>query len=213
MNLSCTPGPDDFMGYFYRQCWDIIKPDLHKAVQAFFNGMQLPNSVTTTHLVLLPKKVNASKIDHLRPISLCNFLHKIISGILNSRLAKVLPSIISPEQSGFMPGRNIMESITLAHDLTFHINNGRAGGNVIMKVDMAKAYDRVSWLFLLRMMRALGFNAAWCDLVYWTISNCFYSVLWDGPSFRHFKSNRGVQQGDPLSPSITLLVARSYLIL
>ncbi|KAL9671751.1 hypothetical protein QQ045_009324 [Rhodiola kirilowii] len=95
-----------------------------------------------------------------------------------------------------------MESITLAHDLTCHINNGRAGGNVIMKVDMAKAYDLVSWLFLLRMMRALGFIAAWCDLVYRTISNCFYSVLWDGFSFGHFKSNRGVRHGDPLSPSL-----------
>ncbi|KAL9667177.1 hypothetical protein QQ045_001526 [Rhodiola kirilowii] len=159
MNSSSAPGPDGFTGHFYKHCWSIIKGDLYKVVHVFFSGMQLPSSITATHLVLLPKKPNASKIEQLRPISLCNFVHKILSGLLNKRLRRILPMIISPEQAGFMPDRSSMESITLAHELTCHINNGRAGGNVIMKLDMSKAYDRVSWLFLLRMMRALGFNA------------------------------------------------------
>ncbi|KAL9668212.1 hypothetical protein QQ045_002588 [Rhodiola kirilowii] len=103
-----------------------------------------------------------------------------------------------------------MESITLAHDLTCHINNGRAGGNVVMKVDMSKAYDRVSWLFLVRMMRALGFNTQLCDLVYRTISRCFYSVLWDGTLYGLFKSNRGVRQGDPLFPSLFIICMESF---
>ncbi|KAL9689689.1 hypothetical protein QQ045_010078 [Rhodiola kirilowii] len=179
-------------------------------VHAFFAGMQLPGSITATHLVLIPKKPNASKIDHLRPISLCNVVHKLLSGLLNTRLARILPSIISQEQAGFMSGRGTIESVTLAHDLTCHINNGGAGGNVVMKIDMAKAYDRVSWLFLHRMMRALGFGSQWCDLVYRTISGCFYSVLWDGTAYGRFKSNRGVRQGDPLSPSLFIICMESF---
>ncbi|KAL9658975.1 hypothetical protein QQ045_028251 [Rhodiola kirilowii] len=108
-----------------------------------------------------------------------------------------------------MPARGAMESITLAHDLTCHINKEHAGGNVIMKIDMAKAYDRVSWLFLIRVMKALGFNDRWCDLVYRSISNCYYSVLWDGNPFGRFKSNRGVRQGDPLSPSLFTICMES----
>ncbi|KAL9687227.1 hypothetical protein QQ045_031625 [Rhodiola kirilowii] len=122
----------------------------------------------------------------------------------------ILPSIISQEQAGFMSGWGTIESVTLAHDLTCHINNGRAGGNVVMKIDMAKAYDRVSWLFLHRMMRALGFSSQWCDLVYRTISGCFYSVLWDGTAYGRFKSNRGVRQGDPLSPSLFIICMESF---
>ncbi|CAM8943762.1 unnamed protein product [Rhodiola kirilowii] len=79
-----------------------------------------------------------------------------------------------------------------------------------MKLDMSKAYDRVSWLFLLRMMRALGFNAKWCDLVYCTISSYYYLVLWDGSAYGRFKSNRGVRQGDPLSPSLFLICMESF---
>ncbi|KAL9679762.1 hypothetical protein QQ045_017628 [Rhodiola kirilowii] len=75
---------------------------------------------------------------------------------------------------------------------------------------MAKAYDRVSWLFLIRMMKALGFNERWCDLIYRTISNCYYSVLWDGTPFGRFKSNRGVRQGDPLSPSLFILCMECF---
>ncbi|CAM8962821.1 unnamed protein product [Rhodiola kirilowii] len=74
-----------------------------------------------------------------------------------------------------------------------------------MKIDMSKAYDRVSWIFLLWAMRAFGFGERWCDLIYRLISNYWYSVLWDGSTFGHFKSNQGVRQGDPISPSLFIL--------
>ncbi|CAM8948374.1 unnamed protein product [Rhodiola kirilowii] len=72
----------------------------------------------------------------------------------------------------------------------------------MMKLDMSKAYDRLSWRFLLRVMRAFGFSHQWCDLVYRNLSNCWYSIVSGGKSFDFFKSNRGVRQGDPLSPSL-----------
>ncbi|KAL9684912.1 hypothetical protein QQ045_022354 [Rhodiola kirilowii] len=128
-----------------------VRPDETKIYQAItklnptsapgldgFTGLQLPSCISSTNLVLLPKKSNVSQIDQLRPISLCNFVHKIISSILNTRLTKVLPIIIGQEQAGFMPDRSMVELIALAHDLTCHINN------VISKIDMSKAYDRVS---------------------------------------------------------------------
>ncbi|KAL9683745.1 hypothetical protein QQ045_021170 [Rhodiola kirilowii] len=54
-------------------------------------------------------------------------------------------------------------------------------------------------------MQAMGFNQTWCDLIYRLISNCWYSVLWDGSSYGHFKSNQGVRQGHPISPSLFII--------
>ncbi|KAL9684647.1 hypothetical protein QQ045_022088 [Rhodiola kirilowii] len=205
MSLDSAPGPDGFTGHFYVHCWMVIKEDLMGAIVGFFEGLQIPNSFSATFLTLLPKVPNASSIDQLRPISLCNFCHKIISRILTSRLSNWLPKIISEEQVGFVQGRSIHENIALAHDITHDLNDKVYGGNVIVKLDMAKAYDRISWGFILRILHSLGFNNCWYDLIYRCISNCSYSMKWDGRLYGFFRSSRGVRQGDPLSPSLFVI--------
>ncbi|KAL9689767.1 hypothetical protein QQ045_010157 [Rhodiola kirilowii] len=65
MNSSSVPGPDGFSGQFYNHCWHIIKLGLHAAITAFFSGFQLPSWITATNLILIPKKPNASCIEHL----------------------------------------------------------------------------------------------------------------------------------------------------
>ncbi|KAL9673176.1 hypothetical protein QQ045_029430 [Rhodiola kirilowii] len=74
--------------------------------------------------------------------------------------------------TGFLEGHNIHESIGVAHDLVRDINHKVFGGNIMLKLDMSKAYDRLSWRFLLRVMRAFGFSHQFCDLIYCNISNC-----------------------------------------
>ncbi|CAM8911543.1 unnamed protein product [Rhodiola kirilowii] len=80
----------------------------------------------------------------------------------------------------------------------------------MIKLDMSKAYDRLSWRFLLQVMRAFGFSHQWCDLIYRNISNCWYFIIWGGTSFDCFKSSRGVHQGDPLSPSLFILAMEYF---
>ncbi|KAL9664842.1 hypothetical protein QQ045_020251 [Rhodiola kirilowii] len=210
MALDSSPGPDGFIGRFYIHFWEEIKVDLMAAIEGFFDGLHLPCSFTSTYLTLIPKVAHATSISHLRPISLCNFCHKIISRILTSRLASWLPRIISEEQVGFVKGRAIHENIDLAHELTHDLNHKVFGGNLILKLDMAKAYDRVSWPFILGVLRSLGFVEAWCVMVSRCVTNCFYSVKWDGKLFGYFKSSRGVRQGDPLSPNL-FVIAMEWL--
>lgn len=119
--------------------------------------------------------------------------HKIILRILSSRLASILPHIISEEQAGFIKGRGIHANIALAQDLTHDLHKKGKDENLMIKLDMSKAYDRVSWSFLLHMLRAFGFKETWCDLIYQCISNIHYSVIWDGHSHDFFKSNCGVR--------------------
>ncbi|VFQ80908.1 unnamed protein product [Cuscuta campestris] len=79
--------------------------------------------------------------------------------------------------------------------------------DVILKLDMMKAYDRVSWYFLMTVLRQFGFSETWIDLVYRAISNIWYSVIINGIREGFFHSTRGLQQGDPLSPSLFILSA------
>lgn len=112
-----TSGLDGFTGHFYQHCWDIVCGDILKVVQAFFKGGTLPKSVIHTNLVLLPKKAVIQLFSDLRPTSVNNFLKNVISSLLHERIESLLPKLISPNQTGFVKGRNITGHSFLAQEI------------------------------------------------------------------------------------------------
>ena len=78
-------------------------------------------------MVLIPKVGSPQDFSQFRPISLCDFLHKVISKIVAIRLAMVLPSIISPQQSGFVQGRQFFDNVLLAQELIAGIGKASRG--------------------------------------------------------------------------------------
>lgn len=84
------------------------------------------------------------------------------------------------------------------------------GGNIILKYDMSKAYDRVEWRFYLRAMRAMGFSIAIQDLVYRSIFNIRYRVCINSFYSSEFQSTRGVRQRYPFSP-LLFIIAQQIL--
>lgn len=64
-----------------------------------------------------------------------------------------------------MKGRNIAENVFLAQELIRDINRKNNFHNIIVKLDMAKVYDRVSWIYLTKVMRKFNFDERIIDMV------------------------------------------------
>ncbi|VFQ79409.1 unnamed protein product [Cuscuta campestris] len=144
---SCA-GPDGYNGTFYRETRDIIHEDVTSAAQEFFLSIIPPKDMRKANIVLIPKKDIAESFADYRPISLTNFSSKIISRILVSRLTNLLPDIISEEQGGFIPGTDISDHILLAREFFHILDRKTTGGNLALKLDNSKAFDKISWAYI-----------------------------------------------------------------
>lgn len=181
--LSPDSAPDGFSGSFFTVCWDIIHQDLYSAVVDFFKNSQLKLLIylayTSSFVILIPKTAQASKLKEYRPISLGNFIYKVISRLFNDRLALILPLLISPEQGAFVKGRGILD-VSLAQELTQDIDRHCSGRNVIFKLDMVKAYDRLEWDLIFAVLSRFGFHPRWINYVRAMFTDCWFSILLNG---------------------------------
>lgn len=77
----------------------------------------------------------------------------------------MVPKIISKNQFGFVEGRNIAKKILLDQEIIRDIGKRNTHHNAVVNLDMAKAYDRVFWVFLTKVLKKFGFYKVLIDLV------------------------------------------------
>jgi hypothetical protein len=85
-------------------------------VLAFLNDGIFQDEINHIYIALIPKVKTQTFITEFHPISLCNVIYKLIAKVLANRMKKVLPTIISPSQSAFIPGRLITDNILVAFE-------------------------------------------------------------------------------------------------
>ena len=200
-----SPGPDGFPSEFFRTAWPVVGHDFIVAVQSVFKFSFLPKGVNSTILALVPKKEDSLEMKDFRPISCCNVLYKVVSKILANRLKRILPKIISENQSAFIEGRLLMENVLLASELVKDYHKGSGSPRGVMKIDISKAFDSVQWDFVLKSLEALGIPEKFIGLIKLCISTASFSVQVNGDLAGYFQSSRGLRQGCSLSPYLFVL--------
>jgi len=100
--------------------------------------------------------------------------------------------LISPQQSAFIQGRYILESVVIAHELVHSLNKSGDPG-IILKLDYEKAYDRVSWDFLFEILRTRGFSNTWIDWIRHLVIGGYVGVNLNGEESSFFQTWEGVK--------------------
>ena len=121
MNSYKSPGPDGIQPHFFKYGWSAMQMSLlHFANSLILHPWQIKD-INQTFICLIPKKECVTKVEDFRPISLCNTSYKIISKFIVNRITPYLNQCISPCQSSFIPGRNIMDNIILVKEIAHSI--------------------------------------------------------------------------------------------
>ena len=177
-----APGLDSMPPLFFQIFWSDIGLDVSKSMLSCLNSRTILNSINHTFLTLIPKVKNPETIAQFRSISLSNVIYKILSKVIVNRLKPFLNSIISEAQSAFVADRVITDNILIAFESLHHMKTQCSGKTcfIALKLDMSKAYDRVVWVFLEKILLKMGFQDTWVAMIMQCITTVSYSIMVNG---------------------------------
>lgn len=135
-----------------------------------------------------------------RHISLYNTFYKIIAKVLAIMLKGVLPSIINHAQSAFIDGRDIVDNISITHEILWNFSTNKFKNNICVKIDIQKTFDSINRHIIIVRMIQKGFPLIFCNWVKACIMDVPFSVILNGEIQGYFFSKVSIRQGCPLSP-------------
>ena len=207
-----SPGTDGLTADFYKFFWIDLKDIVFNSLTYAFDNNSLSIEQKRGILCIIPKKgKDLRRLKNWRPLTLLNTDYKILTKLLATRLQKVLPSVISRDQSGYLKGRYIGENIRSIYD-TINFTAITDSPGMIVALDFEKAFDSISWPFLHDTLDKFNFGPnfrKWIKIIYSDPQCC---VTNNGYYSSFFNISRGIRQGCPISALLFILVVEVMAI-
>lgn len=200
-----APGPNGFTANFYKCFAPELAPLMPEMYMDSLKKGTLPPTLSQA-LITLILNMDKEPTDcrSYRPISLTNYDSRIFSKILASRLNKVVPSLVHPDQVGFIRNRHSSDNLRRLIDIMWAVRDD-AAPTVALLLDIEKAFDRVEWEYLFLVLEHLGFGGVFLGLLRLIYKEPTAAVTTNGLTSPYFKVHRGTRQGDPAFPAIFAL--------
>ena len=207
-----SPGLDGLSSEFYLKFWAKLKDKLIDVYKESFSARCLPDTMRTGVVTLLEKKgKDRLDIANWRPITLLNTDYKLLTKTLAGRLKSVLPSLVHPNQNGFVPGGNIFFSSHTIRDIIFYCKKENLD-LILLALDYTKAFDSIDFGFIFKTFETFNFGEkyqSWLKTIYTNGKSCISN---NGNLSETFDIERSTRQGDPISPLVFILGLELLLV-
>lgn len=142
-----SPGPDNLTAEFYKNCRNLIIPDLKELLDYCLQSDKIPDSWKEARQTLL-LKTDKNKADPVsyHPISLLNTDYKILTSILAGRLNKLLGIYVMEDQTGFIKGRFMRDNVRRLMYIMEKVLTETIPA-AFLYLDAEKAFDQIEWTY------------------------------------------------------------------
>jgi len=208
-----APGRDGLPHEFLKSFATELLPLFRRFCDACHSSLSQPKSTNTqifpstfsqSNIIIIHKKGDRNDLNNYRPISLLNSDYKLFSSIAAKRVQPTLHYLIHPDQTGFVPGRQISNNIFAFLDLVHHSHLNEQAGAVIFG-DLYKAYDKIDRNFIFKCLKQYGFP----PLIYNLFSALHHKaqgrILINNFPSHPFDIHSGVRQGCLWAPQLFIL--------
>ncbi|KAM4012270.1 LOW QUALITY PROTEIN: uncharacterized protein ACNLHF_005100 [Anomaloglossus baeobatrachus] len=204
--MGRAPGPDGLPTIYYKKFFDILGDHLLATCNALLLGDPIPKQALEAHISLIHKEgKDPESCGSYRPISLLNVDLKIYASLIANRVAEILPDLISPEQSGFIRGREGKDNaLRLLHLMQYA--RTRSLPLVLLGTDAKKAFNRVDWTFLRGTLEAFHFPQIVIHAILQMYTSPTARIKINNTLTDPFDIKNGTRQGCPLSPLLFVMV-------
>lgn len=206
---NTAPGIDGIPSGVTKHCAPLAAEQLAKELHQMFSRNEFPESMMHANTILIHKKGDAMDIGNYRPISLMSTVFKVVTRVLTNRVYEKVCNQLSADQAGFRRGYSTVDHL-LTINLLVEKCREWALPLCMVFIDFKKAFDTIE------------FNAIWQALEKYNIDPCTISMIKQlyaagttsvnvGGKRANFTTQRGVRQGDSLSPLLFVLTLQLAL--